>query len=72
MLPAVDPKVLLAFLNRALTLVQNYTVNTLGQNAIFTGANVCSSNSTAALSANELAACKGVQLVSSAYKTSFP
>lgn len=34
----IDPKNLLTQLNKALTLLSNYTVNTLGQNSIYGGA----------------------------------
>lgn len=37
MLLAVDPGMLLTQLNKALMLVQNYTINTLGQSSVFPG-----------------------------------
>ena len=49
---------------QAVTLVQNNSVNALGQDTVFPGANVCNSNDTAALQAgNAVAACKAPKLV---------
>lgn len=71
-LSAVEPQQLLTAMNKALTLLQNYTVNTLGQNTVFPGANICTPNTTAGLRANDLAVCKAPSIVASAYKTTFP
>lgn len=69
---AVEPQAVMTALNKALTLVQNYTINTLGQNTVFPGATVCNGNTSAAIQSNTLAACRNPNLVASAYKTTFP
>ena len=69
---AVNATQLLTPLNKALTFLANYTVSTLGQNTVYAGANICNGNTTAALQANELFACRNPNIVPSAYKTSFP
>jgi sodium-dependent phosphate transporter len=63
---------LLTTLNKALTLLANYTVNTLGQSTVFPGANICTANTTAALNSATLVSCRNPSIVPSAYKTSFP
>ena len=69
---AVEAESVLTALNKALTLVQNYTINTLGQNTVFPGAAVCNGNTSSAIQANALAECKAPLLVAGAYQTSFP
>ncbi|KAK9815833.1 hypothetical protein WJX72_010493 [[Myrmecia] bisecta] len=56
-------------LYKALALVQQNTVNTLGQNDVYAGATLCNSNVT---SSNGTVACPAPKLLPTAYATKFP
>ncbi|KAK9823293.1 hypothetical protein WJX72_001659 [[Myrmecia] bisecta] len=56
-------------LYKALALVQQNTVNTLGQNDVYAGATLCNSNAT---SSNGTVACPAPKLLPTAYATKFP
>jgi hypothetical protein len=60
---AVQPSAVLKTLGTALTLFQNNTVFTLGQNEVFAGAMLCNSNVTAAISSNMRVACPAPTLM---------
>jgi sodium-dependent phosphate transporter len=69
---SVTPEAVMGSLNKALALLQQYTVNTLGQNTVYVGSNACNGNTTASIQANEAAVCVAPKLIPSAYATKFP
>jgi sodium-dependent phosphate transporter len=68
----VEADRMLATLQRALVTLSNYTIQTLGQTNIFSGAVQCTPNTTAAIQANELGTCRAPTITNRAFKTTWP